>query len=182
MCLAFDPERVLELQQAQHPQHHRSWATQHECAAQCSKLAARLEQRPETGHVQELQPGEVEHEPVHIGAVPEQVADALAKQLCGGHVKLAGQLEHGRAVLGVRGDAERRRVGSWHKSTLDPPRRRQHAVWETWNDSRRGERTTVAREFRKVGLVGLGTMGAGIAEVLARSGLDVVGIEHDDAG
>ncbi|WP_433175338.1 3-hydroxybutyryl-CoA dehydrogenase [Actinoallomurus sp. CA-150999] len=32
----------------------------------------------------------------------------------------------------------------------------------------------------KVGVVGLGTMGAGIAEVLARSGLDVVGIEVGD--
>jgi 3-hydroxybutyryl-CoA dehydrogenase len=35
----------------------------------------------------------------------------------------------------------------------------------------------VAREFRKVGVVGLGTMGAGIAEVLARNGLAVVGVE-----
>jgi 3-hydroxybutyryl-CoA dehydrogenase len=35
----------------------------------------------------------------------------------------------------------------------------------------------VAREFRKVGVVGLGTMGAGIAEVLARNGLLVVGVE-----
>jgi 3-hydroxybutyryl-CoA dehydrogenase len=35
----------------------------------------------------------------------------------------------------------------------------------------------VAREFRKVGVVGLGTMGAGIAEVLARNGLHVVGVE-----
>ena len=40
----------------------------------------------------------------------------------------------------------------------------------------------MAREFRKVGVVGLGTMGAGIAEVLARSGLDVIGVEHDEAG
>lgn len=39
----------------------------------------------------------------------------------------------------------------------------------------------MAREFRKIGVVGLGTMGAGIAEVLARSGLDVVGVEADDA-
>jgi 3-hydroxybutyryl-CoA dehydrogenase len=40
----------------------------------------------------------------------------------------------------------------------------------------------VAREFRKIGVVGMGTMGAGIAEVLARSGLEVVGVEADDAG
>ncbi|MBC7373416.1 MAG: 3-hydroxyacyl-CoA dehydrogenase family protein, partial [Frankiales bacterium] len=40
----------------------------------------------------------------------------------------------------------------------------------------------MAREFSKVGVVGLGTMGAGIAEVLARSGLQVVGVEHDDTG
>ena len=36
--------------------------------------------------------------------------------------------------------------------------------------------------FSKIGVVGLGTMGAGIAEVLARSGVDVVGVEHDEAG
>jgi len=39
----------------------------------------------------------------------------------------------------------------------------------------------VARTFGKVGVVGLGTMGAGIAEVLARSGIQVVGIESDEA-
>ncbi len=40
----------------------------------------------------------------------------------------------------------------------------------------------MAREFRTVGVVGLGTMGAGIAEVLARAGLDVVGVEPTAAG
>ncbi|MGH3389017.1 MAG: 3-hydroxyacyl-CoA dehydrogenase family protein, partial [Actinomadura sp.] len=35
--------------------------------------------------------------------------------------------------------------------------------------------------FSKVGVVGLGTMGAGIAEVLARGGLDVVGVEVNPA-
>jgi len=40
----------------------------------------------------------------------------------------------------------------------------------------------VAREFEAVGVVGLGTMGAGIAEVFARSGLRVFGVEQDEAG
>jgi 3-hydroxybutyryl-CoA dehydrogenase len=40
----------------------------------------------------------------------------------------------------------------------------------------------VARQFRTVGVIGLGTMGAGIAEVLARSGISVVGVEADEAG
>ncbi|MEP6695707.1 MAG: 3-hydroxybutyryl-CoA dehydrogenase [Pseudonocardiales bacterium] len=35
----------------------------------------------------------------------------------------------------------------------------------------------MGREFAKVGVIGLGTMGAGITEVLARSGLAVVGVE-----
>src|SRR6266487_1348321 len=39
----------------------------------------------------------------------------------------------------------------------------------------------MTREIRHVGVVGLGTMGAGIAEVFARSGLSVVAIEADDA-
>jgi 3-hydroxybutyryl-CoA dehydrogenase len=39
----------------------------------------------------------------------------------------------------------------------------------------------VGRTFSKVGVVGLGTMGAGIAEVLARAGLQVVGVESDAA-
>src|SRR5690348_8766013 len=39
----------------------------------------------------------------------------------------------------------------------------------------------VSREFQQVGVVGLGTMGAGIAEVFARNGLAVVAVEIDDA-
>src|SRR5512144_1595877 len=45
---------------------------------------------------------------------------------------------------------------------------------------RRGEQA-VAREFTKVGVVGLGTIGAGIAEVLARTGVGVVGVEVSGA-
>jgi 3-hydroxybutyryl-CoA dehydrogenase len=38
----------------------------------------------------------------------------------------------------------------------------------------------VAREIQSVGIVGLGTMGAGIAEVVARTGRTVVGVEVND--
>jgi 3-hydroxybutyryl-CoA dehydrogenase len=37
----------------------------------------------------------------------------------------------------------------------------------------------MAREFGCVGVVGLGTMGAGIAEVVARTGIRVIGVERD---
>ncbi len=40
----------------------------------------------------------------------------------------------------------------------------------------------MAREFTRVGVVGLGTMGAGITEVFARSGLEVVAVEQNDDG
>ena len=39
----------------------------------------------------------------------------------------------------------------------------------------------MARELSEVGVVGLGTMGAGIAEVLARAGLHVTAVDVDDA-
>ena len=39
----------------------------------------------------------------------------------------------------------------------------------------------MAREFKNLGVIGLGTMGAGIAEVFAREGLSVVAIEVDEA-
>ena len=38
----------------------------------------------------------------------------------------------------------------------------------------------MGRELKTVGVVGLGTMGAGIAEVFARNGLTVVGVERDE--
>jgi 3-hydroxybutyryl-CoA dehydrogenase len=38
----------------------------------------------------------------------------------------------------------------------------------------------VAREFRTIGVVGLGTMGADLAEVFARNGLNVIAAEVDD--
>ncbi|MGH3991780.1 MAG: 3-hydroxyacyl-CoA dehydrogenase family protein, partial [Pseudonocardiaceae bacterium] len=40
----------------------------------------------------------------------------------------------------------------------------------------------MALEITTVGVVGMGTMGAGIAEVLARTGLDVVAVEVDEHG
>ncbi len=39
----------------------------------------------------------------------------------------------------------------------------------------------MAREFARVGVVGLGTMGAGIVEVFARAGIEVVAVEVDAA-
>ncbi|GAA1622584.1 3-hydroxybutyryl-CoA dehydrogenase [Kribbella alba] len=43
-----------------------------------------------------------------------------------------------------------------------------------------GTLRAMARELKTVGVVGLGTMGAGIAEVFARNGLSVVGVERDE--
>jgi 3-hydroxybutyryl-CoA dehydrogenase len=40
----------------------------------------------------------------------------------------------------------------------------------------------MARDFKTIGVVGLGTMGAGITEVFARNGYSVVGIEIDEEG
>jgi len=40
--------------------------------------------------------------------------------------------------------------------------------------------TSSGREFRSVGVIGLGTMGAGIAEVFARNGYQVVGVELNE--
>src|SRR5258706_247655 len=39
----------------------------------------------------------------------------------------------------------------------------------------------MGREFASVGVVGLGTMGAGIVEVFARNGVDVIAVEISDA-
>ena len=41
-------------------------------------------------------------------------------------------------------------------------------------------RMTSGRDFRSIGVIGLGTMGAGIAEIFARNGYSVVGVELND--
>ena len=41
---------------------------------------------------------------------------------------------------------------------------------------------TVTREFTTIGVIGLGTMGAGIAEVFARNGYQVIGVELNETG
>jgi 3-hydroxybutyryl-CoA dehydrogenase len=41
---------------------------------------------------------------------------------------------------------------------------------------------TSGRDISTVGVIGLGTMGAGIAEVFARNGISVVGVELNDEG
>src|SRR5947209_19528984 len=48
---------------------------------------------------------------------------------------------------------------------------RLHAIADRWEGGR------VARELNQVGVVGLGTMGAGITEVMARAGLSVTAVE-----
>jgi 3-hydroxybutyryl-CoA dehydrogenase len=40
----------------------------------------------------------------------------------------------------------------------------------------------MARDFTTVGVIGLGTMGAGIVEVFARNGIDVVAVDANEAG
>src|SRR5687767_11228421 len=42
--------------------------------------------------------------------------------------------------------------------------------------------TPMARDISTIGVIGLGTMGAGIAEVFARNGFDVIGVEQNDEG
>jgi 3-hydroxybutyryl-CoA dehydrogenase len=70
---------------------------------------------------------------------------------------------------------------AWHAVTVSQP------ASQPVNSARPIAVTTgrdcnvAAMDIERVAVVGLGTMGAGIAEVLARSGLQVVGIEVDEA-
>src|SRR5262245_3031225 len=62
-----------------------------------------------------------------------------------------------------------------------------------WGDRGHGARATIrgmtsavpaathaTRDFSTIGVIGLGTMGAGIAEVIARNGYQVIGVELTD--
>jgi len=49
------------------------------------------------------------------------------------------------------------------------------------DDTTGGQQEPAASGFGSVGIVGVGTMGAGIAEVLARAGIDIVAVESDEA-
>src|SRR5690242_14304602 len=60
------------------------------------------------------------------------------------------------------------------------PKRILHTIPPSTGARPSGKLRGMGTAFRKVGVVGLGTMGAGIAEVLARGGLHVVGIEIND--
>ena len=58
-----------------------------------------------------------------------------------------------------------------------------HCQERSARGSMRGMTTSPAeRTFTTVGVIGLGTMGAGIAEVFARNGYAVVGVEKDEEG
>ena len=54
----------------------------------------------------------------------------------------------------------------------------------TTSESTPAERPEPAagRTFETIGVIGLGTMGAGIAEVFARNGFSVIGVEQNEAG
>ena len=45
---------------------------------------------------------------------------------------------------------------------------------------RAGKLALMTRDIAKVGVVGLGTIGGGIVEVFARSGIDAIGVEVSD--
>ena len=57
---------------------------------------------------------------------------------------------------------------------------RRPTVWEDRAETSGGGVDAMAREFGRVGVIGLGTMGAGIVEVFARNGLDVVAVEASE--
>jgi len=65
-------------------------------------------------------------------------------------------------------------MGSPYGGALQPGRAGQPE-----RDQKRRNGTLAAMEIREVAVVGLGTMGAGIAEVFARAGMGVVAIEAD---
>jgi 3-hydroxybutyryl-CoA dehydrogenase len=80
--------------------------------------------------------------------------------------------EHSR-VWPAGGDS----IDAWALVTSSPPVNRPHG---SQSKPRTGSYTpAVAREIRRVGVVGLGTMGAGIAQLCMEAGLETIGHEVD---
>src|SRR6266545_2470509 len=85
--------------------------------------------------------------------------------------------------MGTASDAalQRRTVGRGVRWVTHGPLTARHVADSRARTEQAFREGGVARKFSSVGVIGLGTMGAGIVEVFARKGVDVVAVEVDEA-
>src|SRR6266508_239948 len=85
--------------------------------------------------------------------------------------------------MGTASDAalQRRTVGRGVRWVTHGPLTARHVADSRTRTEQAFREGGVARKFSSVGVIGLGTMGAGIVEVFARKGVDVVAVEVDEA-